>query len=429
LPLAFFALIASIVAASVLEFAGAKFSEQLGTMAAAISLFAASNSAQKADWEHFFRASSWVRWPPLLILAIIVLQLAPVWLPVAHPIWASVHDALDGMAFGYVTADVGSTLNALFLALTASALIVVTILVARDRSRAERLLFVLSGITTLSAMTLDLSRPSPALIGASPTGLATTGLATTLGGFGLVLNLAVMQWALERAETHHALSRSVAVGACGLLGALINAIALFSFSSANSGLAAGFAVVLFLLILLIRRLDLSAIAAAALSIATLAGAVIVLSFVLEKSSAPALLRLVSELPDAAKAPLERMLADTRWLGAGAGTLSALARIYQSDATEWAAPSAAIAIFIDTGWIGLVAALSASVALLLRLCFGSLNRGRDSFFAAASAGCVCFALVEAFAGPGLLQPAAILCFSAIVGLGLSQSVSQSSRPQN
>jgi hypothetical protein len=44
LPLAFFALIASIVAASALEIAGARFAEQIAMMAAAISLFAASIS-------------------------------------------------------------------------------------------------------------------------------------------------------------------------------------------------------------------------------------------------------------------------------------------------------------------------------------------------------------------------------------------------
>ncbi len=424
LPLAFFALIASIVAASILDIAGARFAEQIGMMAGAISLFAASNSAQMSDRDHFFRASSGVRWPILFILIVIVVQLAPVGLAIAHPIWTSVRDSVGGMAFGYVTADVALTLNALFLALTATALTAVAILVARDRGRAERLLFVLSAVTTLAALALNLSRISPALIRASPLGLA-----TTLGGFGLLLNLAVMQLAVERAERRHALSRSLVVGACGLLGALINAIAIFLFSGANSALAAGVGIVLFLLILLVRRLDLSAIAAAVLSIAALLGTAIVLTYAFERSSGAALLRLVFEFPDAAKATLERMLADTRWLGAGAGTFSAIARIYQSDAKEWVAPSAAISIFIDAGWIGLVAALTASVALLLRLFSGSLSRGRDSFFPAASAACICFSLVEAFAGPGLLQPAAILCLSAIVGLGLSQSVSQSPRTGN
>jgi hypothetical protein len=80
------------------------------------------------------------------------------------------------------------------------------------------------------------------------------------------------------------------------------------------------------------------------------------------------------------AALERMLADTRWFGAGAGTFTAVGRIYQSDAGAiLTAPSAAIAVFAGVGWIGLAAALAVSLIALVRLVFGALQRGRDSFF--------------------------------------------------
>lgn len=91
---------------------------------------------------------------------------------------------------------------------------------------------------------------------------------------------------------------------------------------------------------------------------------------------------------------------------------------------WTARSLADACSLSS----MLRCLSHSVARLIalvRLFFGALQRGRDSFFPAATAGCVLFALVQSFAGPGLLRPAAILCLSVIVGLGLSQSVSQSS----
>ena len=310
----------------------------------------------------------------------------------------------------------------LVLALAALSLLGVTIIVARDRRRAELILFVLSGVTTLSALVLDLHRMSPALSDASAAGLA-----TAFGGFGLILNLAIMQLAAERAETRHALSRSIVIGLYGLVGVLITTRAVFGFSSPSSAVAASFGIVLFLLILVVRRLDLSPLATTALSVAALIGAGIVITFVFEKGSGAALLRLSPELAGDAKATLERMLADTRWFGGGAGGFTALARIYQSDpGKSLSAPSAAVAIFVDMGWIGLVATIVVAVALLLRLFFGALARGRDSFFPAASAACLCFALLEAFAGPGLLRPAAVLCLSMVVGLGLSQSVSQSSR---
>ncbi|MDA9527669.1 hypothetical protein ACM42_04310 [Bradyrhizobium sp. CCBAU 25338] len=419
---AYFALIVSIVSASALEIAGVKFGAQLATMAAALSLLAAASSTRKAGYDHYVRATSWGRRILTAIPLCIAAQLVPLPLSWAHPIWASAHEVLGGLPFGPITADIGLTVNALLLALAAISLLGVTILVVRNRSRAQLILLVLSGVAAVSALILDLHRLLPALAADVPHDLT-----TTLAGLGLMLNLAVMQLAAERAETHHSVLRSVAIGLCGLVGALVSAAAIFWFSGTNSAIAAAFGVVLMLLILVIRRLDLSPLAASALSVAALIGAAIVLTFLFEKHSGPVLMRLVPEMGAETKAALERMLADTRWFGAGAGTFAAVGRIYQSDAgAVLTAPSAAMAVFAGMGWIGLAAMIAVSLIALVRLFFGALQRGRDSFFPAAAAACVLFALVQSFAGPGLLRPAAILCLSVIVGLGLSQSVSQSSR---
>ncbi|MET4118636.1 hypothetical protein ABIB90_004562 [Bradyrhizobium sp. JR4.1] len=419
---AYFALIVCLVSASALDIAGAKFGVQLGMTATALGLLAAVFSARKADYEHYLRATVWGRWVLIGIPLCVATQLAPLWLSWAHPIWVSSHDALGGLSLGPVTADLGLTLNALFQALAAISLLSVTIVVVRDRSRAELVLFVLSGVTAVSALTLDLRPLSPALATAVPSDLA-----TTMAGLGVMLNLAVMQLAAERAETRHSLVQSVTIGLCGLVGALTSAVAVFGLSGTNSAIAAAFGLVLILLILVIRRIDLSPLAAGALSLAALVGAMIVLSFLFEKNAGPILLRLVPDVGAETRAALERMLADTRWFGAGAGTFSAVGRIYQSDAgAALMAPSTALAIFADTGWVGFSAALLAGMMTLGRLFLGALQRGRDSFFPAAAAACLVFALVESFAGSGLLHPAAILCLSTIVGLGLSQSVTQSSR---
>ena len=420
MSLAYFALIVSIVSASALEIAGATLGAQLGTMAAALGLLAAASSSRKADYEHYLRATSWGRWILLAIPLCIAAQLAPLPLRFAHPIWASAHEGIGGLSLGPITADIGLTVNALLLALAAISLLGVAILVVRNRGRAELVLFVLSGVTAISALMLDLHRLSPALAVSVPHDLT-----TSLAGLGLMLNLAVMQLAAERAETHHSIVRSVAIGLCGLVGALVSAAAIFGLSGTNSAMAAAFGVVLILLILVIRRLDLSPLAASALSVAALIGAAIVLTFLFEKNSGPILLRLVPEMGTETKAALERMLADTRWFGAGAGTFAAVGRIYQSDAgAVLTAPSAATSVFAGMGWVGLVAMIAVSLLALVRLFVGALQRGRDSFFPAAAAACVLFALVQSFAGPGLLHPAAILCLSVILGLGLSQSVSQS-----
>lgn len=388
--------------------------------AAALSLLAAALTAGKPDYQHYLRATKRGRWVLLSIPLLIAAQLAPLPLNWAHPIWASAREALGSLPFGPITADIGLTANALVLALAALSLVGVTILVVRDRGRAELVLFVLSGITSVHAVALDLHWLG--LVAAAPSDLG-----TSFAGLGTMLNLAVMQLAAERAETRHSLVRSVAIGLCGLGGAVASAVAVFGLSGTNSATAAAFGLVLILLILVIRRLDLSPLAAAAISAAALIGAIIVLTFLFEKSAGSVLLRLVPDVEAETRAALERILADTRWFGAGAGTFSAVGRIYQSGpGAALTAPSAAIAIFADTGWIGLVATLVWGGMALVRLFFGALQRGRDSFFAAAAAGSLVFALVQGFAGPGSLRPTAILCLSVIVGLGLSQSVSQSSR---
>lgn len=426
MSLAYFALIVSVVSASTLEIAGAKFGTQLGMAAAALSLLAAAASARKADYEHYVRATSWGPWILIAIPLCIAIQLAPLSLGWAHPIWAStreaLHDSLGSLPLGPITADIGLTLDALILALAATSLVGVTIVVVRDRSRAELVLFVLSGVTAICALTLDLHRVSSAMAATAPPELA-----TTLAGPGLMLNLAIMQLAAERAETRHSVVRSIAIGLCGLAGALVSAAAIFGLSGTNSAIAASFGVVLMLLILVIRRLDRAPLAAGALSAAALIGATIVLTFLFEKGSGPILLRVVPDVGPETRAALERMLADTRWFGAGSGTFSAVARLYQSDTgAPLTAPSAAAAIFADMGSIGLAAVVVVSLIVLARLFFGALQRGRDSFFATAAAACLLFTLVQGFTGPGLLRPAAILCLAVIVGLGLSQSVSQSSR---
>ena len=124
-----------------------------------------------------------------------------------------------------------------------------------------------------------------------------------------------------------------------------------------------------------------------------------------------------------------MIADGRWFGAGAGTFAAIGRIYQNPEASGVlvAPSTAVALLVDIGWIGLSGAMVAWLALLVRLFRGALERGRDLFFPAAAAACLTFAFGEAFVGAGSLQPSVLSVLAVIAGLGLSQSVSQTARP--
>ena len=116
MSLAYFTLVVAIVSASALEIAGAKFGAQLGMMAAALSLLAAAFSARKPDYQHYLRATHRGRWVLIAVPLLIASQLAPLPLSWAHPIWASAHEALGGLPFGPITADIGLTANALLRA-------------------------------------------------------------------------------------------------------------------------------------------------------------------------------------------------------------------------------------------------------------------------------------------------------------------------
>ncbi|TAI59506.1 hypothetical protein CWO89_45955, partial [Bradyrhizobium sp. Leo170] len=79
----------------------------------------------------------------------------------------------------------------------------------------------------------------------------------------------------ERAETRHAIIRSVAVGMLGLAGLLINGAVILGYSDTNSAVACALGISLFLLILAIRRLDLSVLAATAICVVAAVGAALV----------------------------------------------------------------------------------------------------------------------------------------------------------
>ncbi len=427
MSVAYYSLIFLIAAALILPLAGGEFGTTLQIAVIAVGLVATALSVGNADVQHFSRGTGRLRWIFLLVPLAIAAQMVPLPLWLGHPIWASTNEALQTPPYGHISADLGATLNAICSAIAAIAIVCVTIVVTRERRRAELVLFLLSAIAALHALFVLARDVLPATI--SRVGFAGD-VSPDLDALGLVLNLAVIQLAVERRETRHVTSRAIVIGLAGLIGAGINAAALYQSGSVGTGAAIGFALAAFALILVIRRLDLAPLSSLALVGASFAGVVIVVTWLFENGpSGPALLRLVPAIPPEARATLERMIADGRWFGAGAGTFAAIGRIYQNPEASGVlvAPSTAVALLVDIGWIGLSGAMVAWLALLVRLFRGALERGRDSFFPAAAAACLTFAFGEAFVGAGSLQPSVLSVLAVIAGLGLSQSVSQTARP--
>lgn len=395
---------------------------------AAIGLISAAISARQSDVGQFQRATSGMLWIVLLGPLLITLQLLPLPTSMSHPIWFSASEALGSSSVGHLTVDVGASIAALFALLAATGLAIVTIVVARDRRRAEILLLAASAICGLIGVA-TLLQGVEAFSTFSAYKLSRD-IAIPLNGFGVILNLAVMLLAFERRETRHqAAAHYISIGVGGVIGVLINLAALLETRNGSSGVGAGFGVYLLLLIVMIRRIDLGRWSVAVLGLATLAGIAILAGWLIDQDPGqPALLRLTTPLPAGSMAVIERLLSEGSWMGSGAGTFSHMARIFQTGEASQALrpPSTAIALWVEMRWIGVLGALAVSFTLLARLLRNALQRGRDSFYAATAAACIAAATAEAFAGAGLLEPSVGAMLAIVTGLGLAQGISQYER---
>jgi len=119
----------------------------------------------------------------------------------------------------------------------------------------------------------------------------------------------------------------------------------------------------------------------------------------------------------------RLLAETGWLGTGAGTFAALLPIYGNIdelAAGTVAPSAAAAIAIEMGKPFLWVTLICGVVLVITLLRGAARRGRDSFYPTVGASCVVAIVVLAFNNSGLFNTSVLLISAVTIGLAIAQS---------
>jgi hypothetical protein len=369
-------------------------------------------------------------WKPIIPFALIpciwmLVQLAPVpgWL--AHSAWASASAALDQSITGAITLDIGATLLGLCLYSLALAIAIIATAVALDRRRAETILFGLmaaAGLTAATLIGLD--------VGFS--------LFTDLGHFvqrpqmwtvallGFILSCATALRAYEHSQRQRATDASTwaaATASIAVMAICLSAIA----TSAHPAvlLAAASGVFILVGLAVIRRLRLgpweqSGIAAAGII------ALIGLSAAIPANRVGDIMLAWPSEPQVSIETAERMLADAKWVGTGAGTFAALLPIYRDvdDADFHAAPTAAVAIAIEMGrpllWLLVIAALVSALSLVKR----ALMRGREYIYAGTGAACIVAVLVSSFANAGILGLGASLLTSVVCGLALAQSRSWS-----
>ena len=132
--------------------------QQFIVLLISVAMILVAALSRAADIKQTAEITRWLRFTVLLPAIWLVVQFLPLPPSIAHSIWASASVALQENLFGHISVDPGRTLNSLIRYLAGGALILVSILVLRDRRRAELMLFTLCGVATCMVFGLKLTR-------------------------------------------------------------------------------------------------------------------------------------------------------------------------------------------------------------------------------------------------------------------------------
>jgi hypothetical protein len=395
------------------------------TLVAAAALGIVTTVARAGETAHLLKV---LRLPLLLLLlpaAWMLVQLAPIPLRWSNSIWNTSAEALDAGSFGHMSIDVGATVIAIVRYLTAVGILVVAAATTVDRSRAEWLIHWLAAATAFLATMLL----AHAFFGLFPLAdaRATTALHAA-SGLGILIAAAATIRAVERYETRRNdaevnPAKFAWTLAAGLSALTLCWLALLLAAPARVTFAAACGFLTIILILATRRFALPPLAAACLGVLAVVGALAIVTTEW-KTGADATLRFAVASPSAVSI-VERMIADTL-SATGGGTFGALLPVYRhiddpgllEDALTTAAQ-----VKIEMGRLAPWTVALLALVVLGFLLRGALNRGRDSFYPTAAAGCLVTLTIEAFIDASLLGTTVMILSTASLGLGLAQSASR------
>ncbi|WP_212504156.1 hypothetical protein [Bradyrhizobium lablabi] len=348
----------------------------------------------------------------------------------ANPIWSATSTALNEPSLpGRISIDPGATLRSLFFYLTSVSLVVSTVIVAKDRHRAETILFVLSAVTTFMSVEVLLGRLGwfASLI---PDIGAPTSPFPAAATLAILANGALVARALERHQHQQDMYNSASLpfwlGVLSCLSGIAVAFAAIATLARGTLLAVtGLGLTVMVFIAAVRRLGFRSWPSAILFVvlAAMAASMAVPHF---QSGGSGLLGFVGFVPEEV-ALAERLLADAPWLGNGVGTFGLISRAYQDFGTGALAapPSTAVLIAIESGRWALVVLAGIAAQLFFVTFRGAIRRGRDSFFSAAAAAGVLAVLCESFLDSSLSSSSIQIIVAVMVGLGLAQAAGRTS----
>jgi len=392
------------------------------TMAVATALVARKAASEMASLVGLFRLVLVVGAIPALWM---IIQLMPLgYIGLANPIWESTRQALAYAIVGSIGVDTGAGLLGLIQYAAVLAILLVTVTVTRNPSRADRVLFAL--MTATMVICLSVAEPLSRLkLFTSPheDAVRNVGILGVLLAVTAVIR-ALERWQLSRGFSKSKLMFSIAFGTASMA---VCGSALAMRWTGNVGFSLAFALTILLAIVVVRRLEIDIWGLAAIAAIVL---VISASIVWIQYGRLAADPITAYAEDTASVEVtRRILADTPWFGWGAGCFRMLADIYRLPSEPMRVQTAATAaakIAIELGppvlWT-ILAAILLTTAVLLR---GALKRGRASFYPSLGAACLMALLLRGFADANIFAQAVSIIAAATIGLALAQSSGRTER---
>lgn len=406
--------------------------EQAVTAAAALILVPAATAPEtdvSSAAQLLKRISLAMAFPALWM----VLQLLPLPFPtLANPIWSMASVALDAPLPGRVSIAQGATLRSLLAYLAMLSLLISTVIVARDRRKAETLFYVLNTVTTFMSAEVLIGR-FDAFAGMIPSsGSAAASAFTSMAALSALANGASIIMTIERhlssRDAQKASSMPLLIRLAGaVLGLGISLAALKSLAVGGMTAAVALGFVAIIVVAAVRRLEVRSWPATILFGIVAAIALTIAIPRLQNASSPTIAGFATLATAESLSLAERAMADTPVLGNGVGAFRSLETIYRDfgAASVLQPPSTALGVAIEWGKPALLILVLVAIQLFVSLFRGAIRRGRDSYFAAAAAATVLVLLCQAFFDQGLLNATVQIVGAIMIGLGLAQSAGRTS----
>ena len=364
---------------------------------------------------------------PALWMLVQVLPLDIVGL--AHPIWKSAESALGRPLFGSISVDPSATLISLIRYLSTAAITFVAAAVALDRQRAQWILFALTAATTVIAV-MVLTAALGGLTFLSDDVLMKDA-STDSAALGVILAAATAlhTFAVRKMRRAEQVGSSVwfwQIFVASLLSFAICSSAIILTAKTQTYFAIACGVAILTVAGIIRRFSFGPWGYAAIVSTALVIAFAVVAIQPDSRILPLALAFATNASPHLIAITQRILAETSWVGTGAGTFAAVLPIYRGlDELVVApmAPTAAAAIAVELGQPLLWTIVVVAIALAITLLRGSIQRRLDSLYSAAGAGCVVTATLLGFGNSGVFSTTVLSITAVVVGIAIAQSKSR------